>query len=275
MELNPDDERMTPRDVLARHLRRLREGAGLSVRDLDAEIRYGYTYISRVENCNQLPSKAMVGAFDRYFGTGGLFADLLKAEEDAAVRGYEKVLRKEKDAVRIQNLSSTVVPGLLQTEEYARELMRTGHAWETEVELEGWVMDRMRRQWLFDREVPPQYWALLDEAALARPIGGPRCMARQLGHLLKASESVYNTVLVIPFASGAHSIPGGSAVLLTMSDGTTIGHVEGIMTGEPVIARNRVIKLTRKCDLARSKALSEEDSQALIQRYLRDYEDAD
>jgi transcriptional regulator with XRE-family HTH domain len=275
MDLNPDDERMTPREVLARHVRRLREESGLSVRGLADRLRYGYSYLSRVENGTQPPSEALVSALDEFYGTGDLFADLLKAEEDAAVPEHKKVMRKEKEAVRIQNLNSTVIPGLLQTEEYARELIRAGQSWETEAELEGWVMDRMRRQRLFKREVPPHYWVLMDEAALARPIAGPARMTRQLRHLLKASESVYNIVQVVPFACGASSNPGGTATLLTMSDGTIIGHVEGILTGEPITAQRRVIKLTRRFDQARSQALSEEDSRDLIQRYLEDYEHAD
>jgi transcriptional regulator with XRE-family HTH domain len=257
MDLNPDDERMTPREVLARHARRLREASGLSVRALSDRIRYGFSYLSRVENGTQPPSGALVRALDEFYGTGGLFADLRKADEDAAIRDYRAVLRKEKDAVRVQNLNSTLIPGLLQTEEYARELMRAGQNWESEAEMEEWVADRMNRQRLFEREVPPEYWALLDEAVLARPVGGPGCMARQLGHLLRASESFYNTVQVIPFSCGAHSNAGGSALLLTMSDGTIIGHVEGTMTREPITAQGRVIKLTRKFDQARSVALSE------------------
>jgi transcriptional regulator with XRE-family HTH domain len=259
---------------LARHLRRLREGAGLSVRELDAEIRYGYSYINRVENGNQLPSKALAKAIGQYFGMGELFTDLLKADHDAKVPDYGRVLRKEKDAVHIQTLNSTVVPGLLQIEEYARELIRVGHVWETEAEIEEWVADRMRRQRVFEREVPPQYAVLLDEAVLARPIGGSRIMCKQLDHVLAVGESVYNTVQVVPFAEGDYAMPGGTAHLLTLADGTMIGHVEGVMTEEPVMAPDRVAKLIRRFEVARSKALSEERSRLLITRYLKDYEHA-
>jgi transcriptional regulator with XRE-family HTH domain len=274
VELNQDDERMTPRDVLARHLRRLREGAGLSVRDLDAEIRYGFSYISRVENGNQLPSKALAKAIDRYFGTGGLFADLLKANHDATIPDYGQVLRKEKEAVLIQSFDSAVIPGLLQIEEYAREFIRNGHAWDTEEQIERWVTERMSRKRVFEREVPPQYTVVLDEAVLARPVGGARIMCKQLDHLLAAAASVYNTVQVIPLAEGGYGMAGGTLMLLTLADGTMIGHVEGPMTGEPVMAKDRVIKLTRKFDRARSLALTPERSRLLIRRYLKDYEHA-
>ncbi|MEO3753239.1 helix-turn-helix transcriptional regulator [Streptomyces sp. B6B3] len=271
MELNPDDERMTPREVLARHLRRLREGAGLSLRGLGEELRYQHTYFGRIENGGQLPSEALAKAIDDYFGTGGLFADLLKADRDAKIPDYGKVLRKEKEAVRIHSFNSTVIPGLLQIEEYARELTRNGQAWDTEEQIERWVADRMRRKRLFEREVPPQYLVVVDEAVLARPVGGSRIMCKQLEHVLAAVESVYNTVQVVPFAEGDHGMAGGTVTLLTLADGTMIGHVEGPMTGEPVMAPDRVIKLSRKFDRVRSKALSEERSRLLILRYLKEY----
>jgi transcriptional regulator with XRE-family HTH domain len=126
MELNPDDERMTPRDVLARHVKRLREGANLSLRGLGDELRYGYSYINRVENGSQLPSKGMAKSLGAFFGMGALFTDLLKADHDATIPDYGQALRKEQEALRIQIFNSTVIPGLLQIEEYAREFIRNG-----------------------------------------------------------------------------------------------------------------------------------------------------
>lgn len=95
MELNPDDDRLTHRMVLARHLKRLRKKAGLSLREFEAKIGHKYSYLSRVENCHQLPSIELAEALDKFFDTGGLFVDLLKADENAALPDYGLMLRKE------------------------------------------------------------------------------------------------------------------------------------------------------------------------------------
>ncbi|GAB2887839.1 helix-turn-helix domain-containing protein [Streptomyces mayteni] len=274
MELNPDDDRLTHRMVLARHLKRLRKKAGLSLREFESRIGYKYSYLSRVENCHQLPSVELAEALDKFFETDDLFVELLKADENAALPDYGMMLRKEQSAVRIQEMTSTVVPGLLQTEEYARELTIVGCSWESEAQIEKWVAERMRRKRMFNRETPPHYWAILDEAVLARPIGGSRVMCGQLDHLLRVGESVYTNVQVIPFSCGGHPLTGGSAMLATFPDGSTIGHVEGVMAGEPVISSERLLKLIRKFDVVRSMALSEERSVGVIRRYLKEYERA-
>ncbi len=273
MELNPDDDRMTYRVVLSRQLARHRKNAKLSIRELAAQLCFPYGYIGRVERGEQLPSENLARAMDTFFGVPALFVDLLKAAEDAAIPDYGRMLlRREKKAKRIQEMTSTIIPGLLQTEDYTRELIRVGHGWDSEEQLEQWVAVRMRRKELFEREVPPQYWVLLDEATLKRPIGGPECMSRQLRHLLDMTQSVYNTVQVLPFTAGAHSVPGGSVTLMNLDDGTLIGYVEGPMVGEPVLTSDRLIKLSRKFDLARSKALTVDDSFNLVRRYLKEYE---
>ncbi|UCM90488.1 helix-turn-helix domain-containing protein [Streptomyces marincola] len=273
MELNPDDDRLTYRVVLGRQVARHRKNAKLSIRELAAELRFPYGYIGRVERGEQLPSENLAKAMDTFFGVPALFADLLKAADDAAIPDYGRMLlRKEKKALRIQEMTSTVVPGLLQTEEYARELFRVGHLWDSEEQLDQWTAIRMRRQELFRREVPPQYWALLDEAVLARPVGGPRCMRGQLDHLLGMLENPNVVMQVLPFAAGAGSLTGGSATLLNLDDGTLIGHVEGMMVGEPVLSANRLIKLTRKFDMARCQALSIDESVHVMRRYREEYE---
>ncbi|WP_165953653.1 helix-turn-helix transcriptional regulator [Streptomyces sp. 8K308] len=274
MELNPDDDRLTHRMVLARHLKRLRKKAGLSLREFEAKIGYKYSYLSRVENCHQLPSNELAEALDRFFGTGDLFVDLLKADENAALPDYGLMLRKEQTAVQIQEMTSSVVPGLLQTEEYARQLTFVGYSWDTEAQIDKWVSDRMHRKRMFKREVPPHYWALLDEAVLARPIGGSRVMSAQLDYLLQVMESVYTIVQVIPFNCGGTPLVGGSAMLATFSDGSTIGHVEGVMTGGPMLSSARLLKLARQFGVVRSMALSEERSIGVIRRYLKEYERA-
>ena len=87
------------------------------------------------------------------------------------------------------------------------------------------------RKTIFEREDPPFYWAVMDEAALRRPFGGKECMKAQLQYVLETATLPRVTVQALPFAQGAHSMAGGSLVLLTLKNGSTVTLVESFATG--------------------------------------------
>jgi transcriptional regulator with XRE-family HTH domain len=276
MELHDDEGKATPRTMLGRRLRRLREGAGLSLRALAEQVGYPHTYISRVERGEQLPSLALAAALDTHFGTDGLFADLLEMAQDASIPDYGRmILGSEEKATRIQIFTSSLIPGLLQTEEYARALFRASLPGESEEKLSERVETRMRRKRVLSKDNPPFYWAIMDEAALKRPIGGSKCMRDQIAYMLEVSASSHITTQVLPFTQGEHPMLGGSLSLLTRQNGTTIGYVESFASGEPVESQPRIVELTQRFDVARSMALPEQESLDLIHAYLREHEDDD
>lgn len=278
MEVNPVDEngKPTPRAILERRLRRSRERAGLSVRSLAEKIDYPYGYLSRVENGKQLPSDALSEALDTFFETDGLFGELLEMSRANLIADYSRaVVAREPEALRIQVFTSSVIPGLLQVKGYARSLFHASLPGHSAEELEERVEVRIRRQRILQREVPPYYWAVMDEAALRRPLGGRSCMREQLAHILKAAESPRTMIQVVPFEQGAHSMLGGSLTLHSLPDGATIAAVESFANGEPVESPKRLLDLNQRFDMARSKALPEAESLALINRYMEEYEDED
>ncbi|MFG2531337.1 Scr1 family TA system antitoxin-like transcriptional regulator [Streptomyces sp. NPDC048516] len=277
MELNnEDDGRATPRTVLGRRLRRLRESAGLSQRALADKVGYPHTYLSRVERGEQLPSEALAEALDAHFATDGLFVELLSLAQDASIPDYGRVVVDgESKAARIQVFGSSLIPGLLQTEGYAHALFRESLPGESEERINERVATRMRRKRVFEKEQAPYYWAIMDEAALRRPIGGSACMSDQLRHVLAAVASSQVAAQVLPFAQGEHPMLGGSLSLLTLPNGATIGYVESFFSGESVESPAKVLELTHMFDVARSKALPERESLDLIRGYLRKYEDED
>ncbi|MBU7598044.1 helix-turn-helix transcriptional regulator [Streptomyces sp. P38-E01] len=278
MEVNPIDENdgTTPRAILARRLRTARTRADLTVRALAEEIDYPYGYLSRVENGRQLPSDALAEALDKRFGTDGLFGELLAMSRTHLIADYSRaVVEREADACRIQVFTSSLVPGLLQVEEYARSLFRMGLPSATAEQLEHHVEARMARRRVLDRSAPPYYWAMMDEAALCRPIGGRAGMARQLRHVLEVAEKPCVTVQILPFGQGAHTMLGGGLTLLTLEGGETIGLVESFANGEPVRSPTRILELSQGFDLARSQSLPSAESLALIEHYLKGYEDED
>jgi transcriptional regulator with XRE-family HTH domain len=262
--------------VLGRRLRRLRENAGLSLRGLADKVGYPHTYISRVERGEQLPSDVLAGDLDTYFETDGLFVDLLAMAQDSSIPDYGRVVvEKEDKAARIQVFASSLVPGLLQTEDYAFALCLESLPGETEEQVKERVATRMRRKRVFDREEVPFYWAIIDEASLKRPIGGAKCMVGQIHHLLKAVESPHVSLQVLPFTQGAHPMLGGSLSLLTLQNGATIGYVESFASGEQVESPKKILELTQMFDIARSKALPQGETLELIRAYLKEYEDED
>ncbi|MFI9582377.1 Scr1 family TA system antitoxin-like transcriptional regulator [Streptomyces sp. NPDC052236] len=277
MELhNEDDDKATPRTVLGRRLRRLRESAGLSQRALADKVGYPHTYISRVERGEQLPSDTLAEDLDTHFATDGLFAELRTMAQDSSIPGYGRViLESEATAARIQVFGSSLIPGLLQTEDYMQALFHESIPGETEEQTGERVATRMRRKRVFDQEARPLYWAIMDEAALKRPIGGRECMTEQLHALLKAAESRHVQIQVLPFAQGEHPLLGGSLSLLTLRNGATIGYVESFASGGSVESPRKILELTQRFDIARSKALPESESLDMVRTYLKGYEDED
>ncbi|WP_406399722.1 helix-turn-helix transcriptional regulator [Streptomyces sp. NBC_00879] len=277
MELNnEDDDKATPRTVLGRRLRRLRESAGLSQRALADKVGYPHTYLSRVERGEQLPSDTLAEDLDTHFATDGLLSELLSMAQDTSIPDYGRVVVESEDkAARIQVFGSSLVPGLLQTEGYARALFRESLPGESEEQVSERVATRMRRKRVFEKEEKPFYWAIMDEAALRRPIGGAECMAGQFKFMLNAVQSPHVSIQVLPFAQGAHPLLGGSLSLLTLRSGATIGYVESFASGEPVESPRRILELTQMFDIARSKAFPESESLTMIRDYLKEYEDED
>jgi len=123
----------------------------------------------------------------------------------------------EAEASVIHNFEALCVPGLLQTEGYARATIEAGVVAEPERtadEVDRRVEARMKRQEILDRQRPPQLWAVIDEAALRRPVGGTETMRGQIDRLAEASGRPNITLQVIPTSAGAHVGMGGPFAIL-------------------------------------------------------------
>lgn len=273
MERNSENEKTTPRTLLAKRVRRERDEAGLSLRVLADQLGYPHPYLSRVEHGKQLPSDELAAALDAFFGGKGMFVDLLGLARDTVIPDYyRKTTELESEAGRVQVFASSLIPGLLQTRDYARAAFRLSPRGESEERREELVDVRMHRQSILAREEPPFFWAVMDEAALRRPVGSAQCMAEQLRHVLKVSASPRIEVQVLPFDEGVHPMMGGFLTLLTLHDGERIAFVESFASGEQVEAPHKVLELTQQFDVACSMALPGEKSLDLVGQYLKGYE---
>jgi hypothetical protein len=157
-----------------------------------------------------------------------------------------------------------LVPGLLQTEEYARALMSTRLRIMTE-EIEQRVAERMKRQEILVREQPPLVLSIIDEAALHRPVGGRHVMAEQVRRLMEAGDGSNIRIKVIPAGTGAHEGLSGEFIILDFKGKPDFGFLETALDGQPVTEPDDVDLLRIKWDTLNGEAASWSASKALME----------
>jgi hypothetical protein len=221
-------ERRSPtvrRRRLGYELRRLREKAGLTIDDVAGQMDCSASKISRIETGHSgVTPRDVRKLLDIYEVVGPEGDELVQIARDARQKGwwhpYSTVLTSafvglEAEASAIQAYEQQVVPGLLQTAEYARAMMRAARPDIDDDEVERRVHVRMRRQSLLGKEHPVDLWAVLDEAVLSRPVGGDAVMRAQLAALVEAADCPNVTLQVLPFDVGAHAGMDGTFTILS------------------------------------------------------------
>ncbi|MBQ1018746.1 helix-turn-helix domain-containing protein [Micromonospora sp. D93] len=220
------------RMLLGAQLRRLRESSGVTREGAGWEIRSSESKISRMELGRVGFKERDVADLLTLYGVSEEHERdaLLKLARDANSPGwwhrygdvlpswFQSYLGLEAAAALIRSYEVQFVPGLLQTREYARAVVLLGHGAAGAGEIDRRVGLRMQRQQLLQRENPPQLWAVVDEAALRRPIGGAEVMRGQLTALIEATKSPHIRLQVIPFAAGGHAAAGGAFTILRFGD---------------------------------------------------------
>ncbi|WCN84141.1 helix-turn-helix transcriptional regulator [Micromonospora sp. LH3U1] len=220
------------RMLLGAQLRRLRESSGVTREGAGWEIRSSESKISRMELGRVgFKERDVVDLLTLYGVTEEHEREaLLKLARDANSPGwwhrygdvlptwFQSYLGLEAAAALIRSYEVQFVPGLLQTPEYARAVVLLGHGAAGPEEIDRRVALRMQRQQLLYRDNPPQLWAVVDEAALRRPIGGAAVMRGQLTALIEATKSPNIRLQVIPFAAGGHAAAGGAFTILRFGD---------------------------------------------------------
>ena len=131
---------------------------------------------------------------------------------------FQAYVGLEEAAARIRTYEVQFVPGLLQTKEYARAVITAGAAGLGAEEIARRVDLRLERQRVLDRPDGPVFWAVIDEAALRRPIGGAEVMRAQLEHLAELMRQPNITIQIMPFSFGGHSAEGGAFSILRFPD---------------------------------------------------------
>ncbi|MFF4405722.1 Scr1 family TA system antitoxin-like transcriptional regulator [Streptomyces sp. NPDC001404] len=265
-ELKPD---RSARDLFRAELRRHREQAGLSLEQLSKVIRYSRSHLARIEAAEHLPPPGLAEALDAHFGTGKLFAAIYKIAQREAHRGLRGV-ELEAKARSLKEYAGCFVPGLMQTEGYARALFRAGDPARSEAKVEEMVAIRMSRQALLQADRPPEVSYIIDEAVLRRPFGSSEIWRAQLAAIAAVAASRTSLVQVLPFEHGEHPLLGGHLVLFTLDNGTTAAYEEGITEIVPLEALDRIARHRRAYEMLSACTLSPSDSAAFIQTIIEE-----
>jgi hypothetical protein len=161
-----------------------------------------------------------------------------------------------------------VVPGLLQTEAYARAMIRAGRPGDSDAEVEQMVIARISRQAIWDRKdpPPPMLFAVLGEAILRQRVGDAQIMRDQLGQLAEMAGNPRVTVQVLPFGAAAHPGMLGPFLVASFDSDRDSAYLDNALDGQVTERRNQVARITLLYDSLRSVALSPGESTDLIMK---------
>jgi transcriptional regulator with XRE-family HTH domain len=270
---------------LALELRRLRETAGLTCEQVAEHLECSASKISRVETGRVSVSPRDVrDMLDLYDVPGEQRERLVQLARDSRQKGwwhafsdtmlpqFATYLGLESAASEIRIYEVNLIPGLLQTEDYARAVIRAGMMNSPSEDVERSVALRMARQPAVTRDDPPKVWAVMDEAALRRRVGGASLMRMQLEHLLTQAQLPNVAVQVIPFAGGAHPAMGRPFVILVFPDrvDTDVVYLEDLTSSLYLEDVAEVDRYNVFFNHLRATALSFADSSALIASVLKE-----
>jgi transcriptional regulator with XRE-family HTH domain len=238
-------------------VRRLRTAAGLTQAELGALAHVVSTRITQIERASGArPTLELARALDVALGADNLLVELWPYVYREAFPDWSRAfIAHSERAVSIREYAAHVVPGLLQTKEYARAVLSVGLTLNGDEQLEERLAVRMTRQDRLTAPDRPGLWVVLDEAVLRRPIGGCDVMRAQLELLLRRAAERSLTVQVLPFDQGEHDAMGGSLTLLTLPDGSEVVYTEGAHYGQLVEEPTEVRRFAVTYDRLRANAL--------------------
>jgi transcriptional regulator with XRE-family HTH domain len=270
---------------LGQELRRLRELKGMTAEEVAERLLVSQSKISRLENgrrsISQRDVRDLCGVYE--VEDQRMVDSLMEMAKDSRQQGwwhafgdvpYSVYIGLETDAASLRVYDPQVVPGLLQTRQYAEALISGALPETAQAEIDKRVQVRLRRQERVSAgENPLRLWSVMDESALRRVVGGPELMRDQLEHLVEQSQLPHVTVQVIPFEMGAHPGINGQYAILEFPDtaDSSVVYIEGVTSDLYLEKPNDVQKYSVMYEHLRAQALNVEQSRRLIADIAKGY----
>ena len=268
----------SPLRVFGAMLAYYRTRAGMTPEQLGARVFVSGSQIRKVEAGTRTPTEDLAKACEGVgeLGCNGALTELYeilgeKLKRRAYPGWFAAWPDKEARARRLRSFELVVVPGLLQTEDYARAVLST-RVGATEDEIDETVTARLARQQILERHEPPELWTILDEGVLRRPVGGSDVMHGQLTHLAAIARRPHIVIQVIPTAAGAHEgMRGGAFVIADFDDAATIAYQDTAVSGQIIEDASEADALAHTWDTLRLEALPRAASLSLIEETARQW----
>ncbi|MFI1205871.1 helix-turn-helix domain-containing protein [Streptomyces sp. BHT-5-2] len=253
--------------VFGGQLKLFRELAELSREELGRKLGYASHTIKSYELAQRIPEPATVERADELLGARGVLKAAIPLLEEAQYpMFFRDVAKLERKCVRRCSYETLVVPGLLQTKDYARAVIESHVPVHADEEVERLVSGRLERQGLLTREDRPPLHFVVEQCALERPIGGREIHREQMAEVLERLHLRNVTLQVMPTNIEEHPCLDGALVLLDMPDPRTLGYVEGHARSQLVSDRKKVAELVQRYAMIRTQALSTRESLQFIEK---------
>ncbi|MFB6873950.1 helix-turn-helix domain-containing protein [Streptomyces sp. NPDC056323] len=263
--------------ALGKQMKVLRERAGMSQKDLGIAAHCGEDLISAMERGVRTPQPEFLVRVDPLLDAGGVLCAAVDEVREALTRArtrhpdwFRNYARVEAEALALHDYSNQAVPGLLQTEAYARALFTQRRPLLDEETIERRIADRLDRQRIFDRWPPPTMTYVLEEVVLQRPLGGHAAHREQLERLLKVGRMRTVSLQVMPTRTEEHPSLGSSFIVLTPKGRQEAAYTETYGYPRLITAPEEVRVFSERYGNIRSQALTNRESLTLIEKMLGD-----
>lgn len=255
----------SPAQIAGEFLRDLREDRGLTQEGLAKKVCCSQSLISGLEKAKKTARPEMIASIDEALGARGLLIKLWPVT-GSGFQSAESLAGLEAEAGEIDDWEERVIPGLLQSPDYARGVIRAARPWDTEAEIDYALELRLRRQAIFTKPDPPRGWFVFDEAVLYRAFGGKAAMRDQLIKLEESAARPNIIVQVMPFSAVEHPGSSGPLRIMHYSNKPPIWYTEASSSGRMTESGEEVAAALTRFNLIRAAALSPCESA----RFIRD-----
>ncbi|MFC9954020.1 helix-turn-helix domain-containing protein [Streptomyces prasinus] len=254
-------------------LRRHREESGFTQVELGARVFVSGGYIGQFEQAIRKPQLDVARRIDETLRTDGIFERMWRKliKEQTYTEYFSHAAELERLATEIYEYAPAVVPGLMQTREYARAMFLAGNPLATDEYIEELIKGRLDRTRILKDATRPVYWVVVHETVLRAPVGGPAVMARQLDHIAALMRQRTVLLQMLPFSAGAHPAMGKMMWLMEFEEAPPTVYTEGMLSGSLLDEPALVKRIRASYDHIRAAALSPEASLPLIESAAEDY----